>query len=36
MITAREAIEQGREVFAIPGRIDIVMSQGANYIIFIP
>jgi DNA processing protein len=33
MITAREAIEQGREVFAIPGRIDSVMSQGTNYII---
>ena len=33
MITAREAIEQGREVFAIPGRIDSVMSQGTNDII---
>jgi len=33
MITAREAIEQGREVFAIPGRIDSPMSQGTNEII---
>ncbi len=33
MITAREAIEQGKEVFAIPGRIDSAMSQGANDII---
>ncbi len=33
MITVREAIEQGREVFAIPGRIDSAMSQGVNDII---
>jgi DNA processing protein len=33
MITAREAIEQGRDVFAIPGRIDSPMSQGTNDLI---
>jgi DNA processing protein len=33
MITAREAIEQGREVFAMPGRVDSPMSQGTNDLI---
>lgn len=33
LITARESAEQGREVFAIPGRIDSPLSSGVNQLI---
>lgn len=33
MITAREAADQGRDVFAVPGPIYASKSQGTNYLI---
>ncbi len=33
LITSTVAVEQGRSVFAIPGRVDSVMSQGTNDLI---
>lgn len=33
LITAHEAINQGKEVFAIPGNINSVFSQGTNQLI---
>ncbi len=34
MITAKHAIEMGKELWVVPGRIDNPMSMGPNYLIF--
>ncbi|HVE13613.1 MAG TPA: DNA-processing protein DprA [Elusimicrobiota bacterium] len=34
LITAKEALEQGREVFAVPGPADAALSAGPNELLF--
>lgn len=34
LLTARHAIEQGREVWAVPGQIDNPIAAGTNHLIF--
>ena len=33
LITARLGLEQNRDIFAIPGKIDSILSEGPNYLI---
>ncbi len=33
LITADQAIEQGKEVYALPGNVDSCLSEGCNYLI---
>ena len=33
LITARAALDQGREVFAVPGQINSPMAEGTNYLL---